>query len=475
MLTFSEHREMDAKPEQENMDDRPAEMEPDDELYNALFLPDYCWPIIRTPEFQRLRSILQLGTTHYVYQGATHTRFEHSLGVAHLANMFMENIREHTPGVENKHCQAVVLAGLCHDLGHGPWSHLFERFLADSDVTKHHEDWSVEIMNRIINRPGNQHTIDDEVVQAAACFIRGKPYGDWPKWLAHIVADKEHDIDLDKFDYIDRDTLRCLGWGRFEYGRLIMNCRIIDDEIAWKMSDMTVIDRMFYSRNDLFRRVYYHRVSSAIDLMIWDMLKFADKKLEITKKLNSANQEEALNEYLKLDDRLLYIIERGDGGEEAKEIALRIAKRDLYRYVGSVGVNSGQRNLKENGSGESPEKDEAEAIEEKHRIQKQEEEKNELVAEIEATDPNLEGKLRVCTYHYRYGLHEAHPLLKCRFWKSDGNHVVKIDAADFSSFIVPVHFVRTSMSVYITDNNDKLVNSATIAFNQWKDKKEGKA
>ena len=456
MTTFSEKQKM-------NPNARPAEMEPEDELYNTIFLPDYCWPIIRTPEFQRLRSILQLGTTHYVYQGATHTRFEHSLGVAHLANMFMENIRKYTRDLQDKHCQAVVLAGLCHDLGHGPWSHLFERFLTENGVEKHHEDWSVDIMKRIINRV-NQGAIDKEAVEAAACFIKGEPYNEenWPPWLSHIVADKQHDIDLDKFDYIDRDTLRCLGWGRFEYGRLIMNCRIIDNEITWKMSDMTVIDRMFYSRNDLFRRVYYHRVSSAIDLMIWDMLEFANEKLDIIGKINSDDSQEALNQYLRLDDRLLYIIERGEGGREAEEIALRIAKRDLYRCVGSLEVGKTQSNNEENGSEKVPEKDEAEKIEE---------EKTELVAEMEREDPELKGKLRACTYRYRYGLHEEHPLLKCRFWKSDGGDAVKIDANDLCSFIVPVHFVRTSMSVYVTDQ--ALAKQAINAFNAVKEKAKG--
>ena len=392
---------------------------------------------------------MQLSTSHYVYQGATHSRFEHSLGVAHLANMFIESIAQRQPELklEDKHRQAVVLAGLCHDLGHGPWSHLFEKVLKELDCPVDHEELSTEIMRLIVKK--YKPAVLDEAVDAAASFIMGREHEGFPSWMAHIVADKECDIDIDKFDYIGRDFNRCLGTGRFEYGSLIHNCLVIDGKLTWNIADMNLIDRLFYARNDLFRRVYYHRVSSAIDAMIVDMLMAAEERLDLRSAVGD------IDRYLELDDRLLYDIEVDDDSpKEAKELAKRIATRKLYRCIGGLRMNPAKH------AGVECSQASPETI-------------REAIADCADGEDRytLVKALRIQQYHFRYGLSKGdqrHPVLKCRFWAYQDQNKVLVKPDDQVSSIVPVHFVEHTMSVFVTD--DEYVDLATSAFEKWKAK-----
>lgn len=380
---------------------------------------------------------MQLAAVHLLYPGATHTRYEHSLGVAHLANKFMTHLQAAQPELQIKeeHLQAVVLAGLCHDVGHGPWSHTFESFLHRYNPTTSHEDRSVEIMKLIISR----HNIDikPEIVEAAGKYIQGEVYEPYPKWLAQVIANKEDDIDLDKFDYLGRDTNRTLNIAHFEYERLIVNCRVIENKLAWKLSDMSTIDRMFYNRNDMFKRVYQHRVNQSLECMICDMLEAADEYLHL---FDAADD---IDKYISIDDRIMYQIENGEGGEEAQQIARRITSRNLYKCIAEF------RMKPENNEGmtysQAPESN--------------------LSDDIEAYDERIAGKLRVVKSKYRYGIKRDHPLLHIAFWKHGSNKIIQLSEAELSC-IVPVHFVERAMRVYVTDN--QYYSAAVRAVEAWK-------
>lgn len=103
-----------------------------DAIFGHLEFDNYVWEIVDTVEFQRLRNLKQLGNCHFIYPGGTHTRFEHSLGVAHLSNKLVAHLLNDQAGYstnkkDNFYIQGITLAGLLHDLGHGPFSHLFDR------------------------------------------------------------------------------------------------------------------------------------------------------------------------------------------------------------------------------------------------------------------------------------------------------------------------------------------------------------
>ena len=109
-----------------------------DAVHGHITLPAVCVAVIDTPQFQRLKDLKQLGGVYYIYSCASHNRFEHSIGTAHLGGKLARHLRDEQPELKitDQDIVCVQLAGLCHDLGHGPCSHMFEHFLHDVHAQK---------------------------------------------------------------------------------------------------------------------------------------------------------------------------------------------------------------------------------------------------------------------------------------------------------------------------------------------------
>lgn len=176
--------------------------------------------IIDTPQFQRLRGLQQLGGSSFVYPGACHTRFSHSLGVAHLAGVLIDHLLsldQNEYEIDKRDRACVKLAALCHDLGHGPFSHTFEVFVNRKRDEKgqphwHHENTSLQLFDYLIS----ENDIDlalyglklPEDVTFIKHLIRGIDEDEpWPtnigrppkkRFLFDIVANKRNGIDVDK-------------------------------------------------------------------------------------------------------------------------------------------------------------------------------------------------------------------------------------------------------------------------------------
>ena len=199
-----------------------------DNVHGRQKIPGVCIEIIDTPQFHRLRSLKQLGLCYYVYPTACHNRFEHSIGVMHLAGKLIRGILERQPAlqghVSEKDILCVQIAGLCHDLGHGPFSHVFDNILLkrlNPNSLWTHEDAGCDIIdymvsNNIIDleKYGINHTSDLDFIKECiigvdkkTCFQRDQKQNGWQRrrFLYFIINNTESGLDVDKLDYYQRD------------------------------------------------------------------------------------------------------------------------------------------------------------------------------------------------------------------------------------------------------------------------------
>lgn len=257
-------------------------------LHGVISLTERMCLIIDTPEFQRLHRLKQLGLTQHVYPSATHTRFEHSLGVSHLAKVLVTSLKEKGLDIDSNMIELYQIAGLIHDIGHGPFSHLYDDEIINPGEPKH-EERGINIFFDMLmkyNLPFIQTEVDFIVALIEPCDIQKN------NWMYQIINNKFCSIDVDKIDYIQRDCYH-LGFGiNQKFERLVTMCEvksyIVEGKttkvLAWpeKLEDETM--SLFEARYWLHKRVYCHHTVKAIEYIVIDILKeimkTTDLKLE---------------------------------------------------------------------------------------------------------------------------------------------------------------------------------------------------
>ncbi|CAG8620082.1 27674_t:CDS:2, partial [Dentiscutata erythropus] len=280
------------------------------------------WAIkfIDTPQFQRLKEIKQLGSAYFVYPGASHNRFEHSLGTAHLAQTFTKILKQQDTEIKDNDIKCVTLAALCHDLGPDKWKHEHGSAMMLKDL--------IEELRQSESDPFELETEDEDFI---AALIMGKKK---PQCLFDIVSNEDNSVDVDKFDYLNRDCYNLGMKSLFDSSRLMKFSCVIDGKIAYNHKECFNIYEMFHTRYSLHKKVYNHRVSRAIDYMIADALVEADPYFNFKGAIEDAK------EYIKLDDSILSRIEFTDCKEleTSRKIIKRIRRRDLYKLVAECSV-----------------------------------------------------------------------------------------------------------------------------------------
>ena len=253
--------------------------------------------IIDTPEFQRLRRIHQGGVLYYVFPTANHSRFEHSIGTYHLAKKMITNIKNNQPdlNISEKIIKVVSIAGLCHDLGHLMYSHLFDDiFLSKLPNYKElgnlviHESRSIIILEKMIQKYDLEISKSEFNVISNLIDPKINKYDDWDnefkvgRWIFEIISNPRNNVDVDKFDYINRDN-RAIGLKLdVDFSRVILQPRVINDEICYPIQEKENLYHLFFTRYQLHRKVYNHKTVKAIEILIVQILIELEKSHKIS-------------------------------------------------------------------------------------------------------------------------------------------------------------------------------------------------
>jgi len=310
-----------------------------DNIHGYIEVDNIALSIIDTPEFQRLRHIHQGGVLYYVFPTANHSRFEHSIGTYHLAKKIINNIRKNQPnlGITDSIVKVISIAGLCHDLGHVMYSHLFDDiFLPKLSNFKKlgklaiHEYRSIVILKHVIEK--YKINIDEDELLVISDLINPKTekYDQWNekfkigKWIFEIISNPRNNVDVDKFDYINRDN-RAVGLKLdVDFTRLLLQARVINDEICYPIQAKENLYHLFFIRYQLHRRIYHHKTVKAIELLISDLLFEIEKTEKISEYLNDVNK------MIKLVDNFILFVKQNS---KIKEIFNEINTRNLPSMV----------------------------------------------------------------------------------------------------------------------------------------------
>jgi deoxynucleoside triphosphate triphosphohydrolase SAMHD1 len=300
-------------------------------IHKYMKFEDELLKFIDTYEFQRLRNIKQLGVCYYVFPGASHNRFEHSLGVAHLSFNMIKGLQSRQPElkISDRTCILIKIAGLLHDIGHVCFSHFFDNIFLPKIVKnhkyQHHEARSCAIIEYMIKKYNLEFT--EKEIEFIKDLIN--PSENNNGYLYQIVANYKSGLDCDKIDYLLRDSLNVGMSIGIDYDRLIETCRVIENEICFPYKIRFSIYQIYYTRYCLHKQIYTHPVTIAIEYMILDILMLAKKFLKIEAQLDN------IEFYLNLTDNILEIIRTQSSLIKSNQILERIYKRNFYKLLRS--------------------------------------------------------------------------------------------------------------------------------------------
>ncbi|QFT90985.1 Deoxyguanosinetriphosphate triphosphohydrolase-like protein [Bacillus sp. THAF10] len=292
------------------------------------------WDLIGTMEFQRLRRIRQLGTTYLTFHGAEHSRLNHSLGVYEIVRRIIDDVFEGRPDWNPNDRLLCLCAALLHDLGHGPFSHSFEKvFHLD------HEDFTQAII------------LGDTEVNA----VLKRVHRNFPKDVAEVIAKTyknklvvsmiSSQIDADRMDYLQRDAyFTGVSYGHFDMERILRVMRPREDQVVIKSSGMHAVEDYIMSRYQMYWQVYFHPVTRSAEVILTKILHRAKQlheenypfKYQPVHFYSLFKEEISLVDYIKLDEAVvMYYFQSWQEEEDSilSDLCRRFMNRNLFKYV----------------------------------------------------------------------------------------------------------------------------------------------
>ena len=296
----------------------------------AEILDQLAWSLLDTPEMQRLRRIKQLGMTEFVFPGATHSRFSHSIGVFHTARVLVQIIRRELPHAVNEdRVEVAILAALLHDLGHGPLSHTFEEVQKSRGKKKKHEVWSAEI---VTSAEGEVRRLLENHRTGLAEEIATLLVTETPTDIYHAVVSSS--FDADRLDYLRRDRMMTgTGAGAIDFDWLLDNLTVanIDMEadndtnedskrpsFCLRHKAIQAAEAFLLARYHLYNQVYLHKTTRGMEQMMGALLRAVSEEVGKVSEGNHgldpshplvrffATDVPTISDYMKLDDAVIW-------------------------------------------------------------------------------------------------------------------------------------------------------------------------
>lgn len=310
-----------------------------DPVHGFVNIPsDFIYDIIEHPYIQRLRRIKQLGLTHYVYPGATHSRFQHTIGAMHLMMEAIECLRNKDINISPEEEEAVLIAILLHDIGHGPFSHALEESIVSGI---HHEFLSQLLMKELNN-------VFDNRLELAIEIFNNR----YSKRFLHQLVSSQ--LDMDRLDYIKRDSFFTgVTEGTIGTDRIIKMLNVHNDTLVIERKGLYSVEKFLIARRLMYWQVYFHKTVIASESLMVKMLKRA-KNIALTgnnlfatpslyfflyNNVNSDNflkqEDDVLKNFIKLDDSDI-IASAKDWTTHSDHVLSRLANNLINRNLPRV-------------------------------------------------------------------------------------------------------------------------------------------
>jgi len=274
-----------------------------DPIYGFITIPNtLLFDIIEHPYFQRLRRISQMGLSNMVYPGAHHTRFHHAIGCMYLMQNAVRVLRSKEVEISEQEEQALYIAILLHDLGHGPFSHALEHFFI-SDLT--HEDLSLHFM-QMLNKE-----FSGQLTEAIEIFTNKHP----KKFFFQLISSQ---LDMDRLDYLKRDSFYTgVVEGSINSDRLIAMLNVKDDQLVIEHKGIYSIEKFLLSRRFMYWQVYFHKTGLLAEKILLKTLERARELIQDgisvvatknltyflkTNRFENVDVEQLVNNFSRLDD-----------------------------------------------------------------------------------------------------------------------------------------------------------------------------
>ncbi|WP_329804863.1 HD domain-containing protein [Flavobacterium facile] len=232
-----------------------------DPIYGFITIPNtLIYDLIQHPYFQRLRRISQMGMSYLVYPGAHHTRFHHALGCMHIMQKAVQTLKFKGVEISDEEENALYVAILLHDIGHGPFSHALENSVVEE---VHHEELSLLFMQQL-------NTEFDGKLSLAIQVFKGEYHR---KFMLQLISSQ---LDMDRMDYLKRDSFYTgVNEGNVNSERLIQMLNVQDDVLVMEEKGIYSIEKFLMARRLMYWQAYLHKTSLVAELTLTKILKRA--------------------------------------------------------------------------------------------------------------------------------------------------------------------------------------------------------